>query len=395
LVGTARGSDAVSVPLRICLIGFSGYPDQGMTFFYEMARSLARLGHDVHAFAVGRDGEPSVTSQDDVSVHRVPMPLTVNWSSPARWGRKAAFLAAASNFLRRERFDIAHVYCTIGSIVLPLLGGARAWVLEHQTGAVSQRSEHVRRLENRLRAWQGTTYDINFTVTDVLGERLFGSKRRFEVVPAGVNLGAFGAPRSSGLRQELGIADDEIVFVHAGVLEALRATDVPVRAFAQARAHYPRMRLLMPGKGSQLEELRALAVELGVGAHVWLPGYVPYGEIPGVFAAADAGLSYLPPVAYYEGQPPMKVMEYLGAGLPVIASDVSSHRRLLQDGHNGLLAAPGPEGYAAAMVRFASDISLRRRLASAAAPSVAHMTWDTIARDRVVPAYERLLQRAR
>lgn len=382
-------------PLRVCLVGFSGYPDQGQTFFYEMARSLARLGHHVHAFAVGRDDEPAEASEDGVHVHRFAMPLTVNWASPARWGRKAVFLAAASRFLRRERFDVAHVYCTIGSMVLPLLGGARAWVLEHQTGAVSQRSERGRRLENRLRALQGRTYDANFTVTDVLGSRLFGSRRPFEVVPAGVNLGAFGAHLPRDLRRELGIDDDDVVFVHAGVLEALRATDIPVRAFAQAQARHPRMRLLMPGKGSQLEELRQLARDLGVAERVWLPGYVPYATMPRVFAAADAGLSYLPAVAYYEGQPPMKVMEYLGAGLPVIASDVSSHRRLLSDGGNGLLAAPGEGPYADALVRFASDAALRTRLSAAAAPSVAHMGWDTIARDRVLPAYARLLQHAR
>lgn len=380
--------------LRICLVAFSGYPDQGMTFFYEMARSLARLGHEVHAFAVGREGEPPESIEDAVHVHRRPMPLTVNWASPARWGRKARFLLDAARFLRGERFDVAHVYCTIGAGVLPVLGRARGWVLEHQTGAVSQKSERVRALENRVRAWQGRTYDVNFTVTEVLGRRLFGSAP-FEVVPAGVDLGSFRPGQPRDLRAELRIPDDHIVFVHAGVLEALRATDVPVRALADALARDSRLWLLMPGKGSQLEELRALARERSIEARVWLPGYVPYVQMPRVFAAADAGLSYLPPVGYYEGQPPMKVMEYLGAGLPVIASDVSSHRVLLKHESNGLLAAPGVEPYAAAMLRFAADQDLRRRLSAAAAPSVGHMTWDAIARERVVPTYERLVARTR
>ena len=101
----------------------------------------------------------------------------------------------------------------------------------------------------------------------------------------------------------------------------------------------------MPGKGSQLEALRTLARELHVESRVWLPGYVSYESLPRVFAASDAGLSYLPAVSYYEGQPPMKVMEYLGAGLPVIASDVSSHRMRVQHGVNGLLAPPSVDSY--------------------------------------------------
>jgi glycosyltransferase involved in cell wall biosynthesis len=149
----------------------------------------------------------------------------------------------------------------------------------------------------------------------------------------------------------------------------------------------------MPGKGSQLEELRAIARAAGVGERVWLPGYVPYADVPHLFAAADAGLSYLPPTTYYEGQPPMKLMEYLGAGLPVIASDVSSHRLLVQHEGNGLLAAPGVRPFADAILRFARDPELRARLTLATTGSVAHLTWDRIAGERIVPVYSRLVSR--
>jgi glycosyltransferase involved in cell wall biosynthesis len=92
-------------------------------------------------------------------------------------------------------------------------------------------------------------------------------------------------------------------------------------------------------------------------------------------------------MGYYEGQPPMKVMEYLGSGLPVIASDVSSHRMMIRHEFNGLLAVPGVEGYAAALLRFAADDDLRARLASNAAPSVEHLTWERIALERILPVY--------
>ena len=215
------------------------------------------------------------------------------------------------------------------------------------------------------------------------------------MVPAGVNLNAFrpGLPRT--FRREHGIPDDHIVFILAGTLEALRGTDVPLRALALALAKDDRLWLLMPGKGSQLEELRAFARTHGLEHRVWLPGYVPYAEMPRLFAAADAGVSYLLPTNYHEGLPPMKVMEYLGAGLPVIASDVSSHRMQLQHESNGLLAPPGPEGFADAMLRFAADGALRARLHAAAAPSVAHLSWERIAAEQILPVYTRLAAQPR
>jgi len=379
--------------LRICMVSFSGYPDQGATYFFEMSQSLARLGHDVTAVAAGRPDQPRTTAEAGVTVIRLPSALPVNWASPARWTGKLRFLQQAASIVRHQRFDIVHVYCTIGAFLVPLLArsAGAAWVQEHQTGAVSSSSNTLRWIEDRLRAVQGVAFDANFAVTQVLGERLFG-KRPFDVVPAGVNLSRF-TERSSDVRTQLEIPDDATVFIHAGVLEAERATDVPVRAFARAVARHPAMWLLMPGKGSQLDALRRLAAELGVAERVWLPGYVPYDQIPGLLAGADAGVSYLPQVRYYEGQPPMKVMEYMGAGLPVIASDVSSHRMLTEQGKNRLLASPAVDELAEALVRFALDRPLRRALRSNARESVKSLTYDRVATDRVVPAYRRLLLR--
>jgi glycosyltransferase involved in cell wall biosynthesis len=384
-------SPPIEPALRVCLVCFSGYPDQGATYFFEMARSLAALGHQVSAIAVRRAGEPADALEDGVRVRRLQLHLTMNWASPQRWLSKVTFLRAAAAIIREESFDIAHVYCTIGASLVPLSARGRTrWVLEHQTGAVSSASRASRWLEDRLRAAQGRTFDINLTVTDVLGRRLFG-RGPFEPMPAGVNPSLFrpGLPRD--LRTELGIPEDAIVFVHAGVLEAERATDVPVAAFARALARNPNLWLLMPGKGAQLEALRLLAADLGVAHRVWLPGYLPYTSIPRVFGAADAGLSFLPRVDYYEGQPPMKVIEYLGSGLPVLASDVSSHRLMVRHGHNGLLSAPDPDSFAELLLTFAGDAELRARLAEAARPSISHLTYDRIASQRLVPIYRRIL----
>jgi glycosyltransferase involved in cell wall biosynthesis len=378
--------------LRVAMVSFSGYPDQGATYFYEMSQSLARLGHDVTAVAAGRGHEPAEATEEGVRVIRVPMPLTVKWASPARWTRKLRFLMRAAALIRHEGFDVVHVYCTLGACVVPIRARGRAaiWIQEHQTGAVSSSSAWLRWLENRLRAWQGLAFDANFTVTQVLGERLFG-RRPFDVVPAGVNLRRFASAATRDVRAELGISASDIVFVHAGVLEAERGTDVPVRAFARAFAQRQDLWLLMPGKGAQLEELRRLAASSGVASRVWLPGYVPYEEMPRLFAAADAGVSYLPRVRYYEGQPPMKVMEYMGAGLPVVATDVASHRMLIEHGRNGVLAEPEEVAFSKAMLRVAADARLRRELSDRAKQSVALLTYDRVAGDRVIPAYRRLM----
>ena len=73
----------------------------------------------------------------------------------------------------------------------------------------------------------------------------------------------------------------------------------------------------------------------------------------------------------------------------------NTHRMQVQHESNGLLAPPGPEGFADAMLRFAADDALRARMAAAAAPSVAHLTWEQIAVERILPVYAGLTAQPR
>ena len=69
---------------------------------------------------------------------------------------------------------------------------------------------------------------------------------------------------------------------------------------------------------------------------------------------------------------PHSVVESLAVGTPVLATAVGGVAEVLRDGENGLLVpAADPAALRDAIVRFAGDGDLRRRLREAAAPSVA------------------------
>jgi hypothetical protein len=224
--------------LSVCLVSFTGYPDQGATYFFEMARSLARLGQHVTVIAVQRPSEQANDNQDAVHIMRIPATLTTNWASPLRWANKFWFLVRAAARIRKQQFDIIHAYTTVGACILPLLGRRdfhSKWVHEIQSGAVSSRSSLARKVQDRATVLQGLAFDANLAVTQTLAERLFGkTASRVDVVPAGVNLSHFRPDLTCGFRGEMGIPPRAIVFVHAGVVGAERRTDVPLRAFARA-----------------------------------------------------------------------------------------------------------------------------------------------------------------
>lgn len=64
---------------------------------------------------------------------------------------------------------------------------------------------------------------------------------------------------------------------------------------------------------------------------------------------------------YERGKCAFKLVQYLSAGLPVVASPVGMNVEVVRDGHNGFLAADG-EAWFAALDRLLSDPGLRREM---------------------------------
>lgn len=95
----------------------------------------------------------------------------------------------------------------------------------------------------------------------------------------------------------------------------------------------------------------------------WFP-FDPRREAE-LLSGAAAGLAPLEDSAYARCKGGYKVKTYLAAGLPIVASPVGHHNRLIQPGETGLLAATDDE-WVDAIVRLLTDASLARRLSAAA-----------------------------
>ncbi len=81
-------------------------------------------------------------------------------------------------------------------------------------------------------------------------------------------------------------------------------------------------------------------------------------------AEADIGISWLPNDDWSVGKCGLKVLQYMAAGLPVVANPVGLQARLVQTGETGYLVNTAAE-WVAAVRRLAGDPALRRRMGEA------------------------------
>jgi len=81
-------------------------------------------------------------------------------------------------------------------------------------------------------------------------------------------------------------------------------------------------------------------------------------------AGADIGIAWTPDDEWSRGKCGLKLLQYMAAGLPVVANPVGVQASLVEDGINGLHAQTDAE-WVAAIGRLAADPALRRRMGAA------------------------------
>jgi glycosyltransferase involved in cell wall biosynthesis len=131
------------------------------------------------------------------------------------------------------------------------------------------------------------------------------------------------------------------------------------------------------GAGPRLDELTRQARRLGISGAVRFTGAVPHDEVPELLAGVDVTVApYLPLEDFYFQ--PLKVIEYLAAGKPVLYADQGDLAALI--GGAGLGYASGSvSGLAGALDKVLGDAELRAEMAAVADLRGAAFDWSVIA----------------
>ncbi len=151
--------------------------------------------------------------------------------------------------------------------------------------------------------------------------------------------------------------DPQILYL--GQLKYRKGFDLLARAMPAVVAKFPDVRFVFAGHSPIHEsELLKLVEQGGVKANLIAPGHLSDAEKAAYFLASD--LYVLP--TRYEGFG-IPLIEAMSANCPVISSRIPVIDEIIQDGENGLLAAPeDPADLARVIIRALEDIVLRARL---------------------------------
>lgn len=172
---------------------------------------------------------------------------------------------------------------------------------------------------------------------------------RGELLPEGVSAARCAAPAASR---------DAPVLVYVGTLARARRPEFLLDVLSRVRSEVPDARLLVLGEGRWVQEREALASaaqRLGLGDAAEIAGAVSQAAVAPALARAAIGLNPLPDDPLFHANSPIKTLEYMAAGLAVVATDLPEHRRTVGAARAGALARYDADAFAEACVALLRD----------------------------------------
>ncbi len=348
----------------------------------EIIGALRRLGADVELFAARTGGRPPA-SLVPVPLHRLPRVPKDAWGA----GGKEALEAnqALRNALRcADPFDIVLERYSLWSFagMEHARDAGASGVLEVNAPLVEEEAQY-RMLVDRAGADQFAqrafdAADVLIAVSAEVAaylENRPGVQGRVHVVPNGVNPDRFPAALLPSLPAMCGVFT--IGFV--GSMKPWHGLPILVEAFDIVHRLDAAVRLLVVGDGKERARMVADLADRGLLEAVHFAGAVAPNEVPGLLASMEVAVAPYPSLPHFYFSP-LKVYEYMAAGLPVVASRAGQLAELIQDGVNGLLSPPGDAAaLAAALQRLKREPDLRVRLGQAARRDAKHQhTWEAV-----------------
>jgi glycosyltransferase involved in cell wall biosynthesis len=196
-------------------------------------------------------------------------------------------------------------------------------------------------------------------------------------------------PRTSKIRDELGLRDPWPIVLYQGGLQQGRGLPNLIRAACRVKNAY----FVFIGGGRLELELKSLVQSLGLDCRVFFIPTVPLSDLPVYTASADLGVQPIENTCLnHYSTDSNKLFEYMMAGLPVVATSMPEIRKLVGAYDFGTVVEPDDvEELAIAIQMLVDSPEIRAKMSENALRAAKQINWEE-QEEGLLEIYQNILQ---
>ena len=269
----------------------------------------------------------------------------------------------------KEQYDLVHCHTEMGGVCARLAAisarkkGCKVIYTSHNypfyKGASLLAWSVFYTVERMLAPITDAVVTINEEDYQITCKHKFAVGPNFKIDGVGVNLERFSpvsAEEKKMLRDEVGVSRDAFVLLYTAQFIPRKNHEMLIKQVPKIRESIPTLKVLFAGNGPIIEEMKALANNLGVSDCISFLG--GRGDIDRLCRVADLHVA----TSKLEGQG-INNIEAMACGCPLVVSRVRGHRDVCIDGKNGFLFdLDKPQDMSAEIIRLYNDKNLYHKI---------------------------------
>jgi len=358
--------------MKICMVVTAPIPGSGgdSVNIINRCKAIRKCGAEVHLVTYGDSGRKEPDIEEGIKIHRtryICLPY-LNFVAdmllnPLRLATKAHNVAQKYPV---QLFHVRHPYVALAMLFVNKISKRKPVVLEAAIMSVEMVDKGLSPHSSKVKIMR-TVESVGFKlanmiiapssgVTEVVKQ--YVSEEKVRIVSFAVDEEKFKPNLSTAQEKR-----EEKIILYVGGLQKWQGIDFMLMSFAMVCQQMSDVTLHIVTTNPDIKIYKNVARELTIGHKVKFYS-LPHSEIPNTMRQATVFIIPRPKIKTTEIAVPVKLLEAMASGLPVVATDVAGVRELMDANATFLMAEPNnPTDFSQKILSVLSDKELSKKIA--------------------------------